>query len=115
MGVEHGLSREGSGTVYAQPACSPDRQAPAASASPRLRPKNLGHAEKAQVFFDDVDTDIKPLKKQLSEQKLQHLSNIRVKALEKKKQMKEITEKANKLKEFESLKEAKKIQKEQRA
>jgi hypothetical protein len=70
-------------------------------------------------FLDDVDTDIdtsfrKP-KKQLSEQKLQHLQNIRVKALEKKKQMKEITEKANKLKEFESLKEAKKIQKEQLA
>ena len=70
-------------------------------------------------FLDDVDTDIdtsfrKP-KKQLSEQKLQHLSNIRVKALEKKKQMKEITEKANKLKELESLKEAKKIQKEQLA
>ena len=70
-------------------------------------------------FLDDVDTEIdtsfrKP-KKQLSEQKLQHLSNIRVKALEKKKQMKEITEKANKLKELESLKEAKKIQKEQLA
>jgi hypothetical protein len=48
-------------------------------------------------------------KKQLSEQNIQHLSNIRVKALEKKKQMKEITEKANKLKELESLKEAKKI------
>jgi hypothetical protein len=70
-------------------------------------------------FLDDVDTEIdtsvrKP-KKQLSEQKLLHLQNIRVKALEKKKQMKEITEKANKLKEFESLKEAKKIQKEQLA
>ena len=68
-------------------------------------------------FLDDVDTDIdvrKP-KKQLSEQKLQHLQNIRVKALEKKKQMKEITEKANKLKELESLKEANKIQKEQQA
>ena len=65
-------------------------------------------------FLDDVDTYIKP-KKQLSEQKLQHLQNIRVKALEKKKQMKEITEKANKLKELESLKEAKKIQKEQLA
>jgi hypothetical protein len=70
-------------------------------------------------FLDDIDTEIdtsvrKP-KKQLSEQKLQHLQNIRVKALEKKKQMKEITEKANKLKEFESLKEAKKIQKEQLA
>ena len=66
-------------------------------------------------FLDDVDTEIdtsvrKP-KKQLSEQKLQHLQNIRVKALEKNKQMKEITEKANKSKELESLKEAKKIQK----
>ncbi len=34
-------------------------------------------------------------KKQLSEQKLQHVQNIRVKALEKKKEMKVITEKAN--------------------
>jgi phenylalanyl-tRNA synthetase alpha subunit len=68
-------------------------------------------------FLDDVDVDSsyqKP-KKQLSEQKLQHLQNIRVKALEKKKQMKEITEKANKIKELESLKEAKQIQKEQLA
>ena len=70
-------------------------------------------------FLDDVDTEVdtsfrKP-KKQLSEQKLQHLQNIRVKALEKKKEMKVITEKANKLKEIESLKEAKKIQKEQLA
>jgi len=43
-------------------------------------------------FLDDVDVDSsyqKP-KKQLSEQKLQHLQNIRVKALEKKKQMKEV-------------------------
>ena len=54
--------------------------------------------------MDDEEKDfleeenIKP-KKQLSEQKLEHLKNIRVKALEKKKQMKEITEKANKLKE----------------
>ena len=68
-------------------------------------------------FLDDVDTeiDVRKPKKKLSEQKLQHLQNIRVKALEKKKQMKEITEKANKLKELESLKEAKKIQKEQLA
>ena len=68
-------------------------------------------------FLDDVDVDSsyqKP-KKQLSEQKLQHLQNIRVKALEKKKQMKEITDKANKIKELESLKEAKQIQKEQLA
>ena len=54
-------------------------------------------------------------KKQLSEQKLQHLANIRIKALEKKKEMKEITEKANKLKEIESLKQAKQYQKEQLA
>ncbi len=68
-------------------------------------------------FLDDteVDTRFRKPKKQLSEQKLQHLQNIRVKALEKKKQIKEITEKANKLKEIESLKEAKKIQKEQLA
>jgi hypothetical protein len=68
-------------------------------------------------FFDDteVETSFRKPKKQLSEQKLQHLQNIRVKALEKKKEMKVITEKANKLKENESLKEAKKIQKEQLA
>ncbi len=53
--------------------------------------------------------------KKLSEQKLQHLANIRVKALEREKGMKQITEKENKLKEIESLKEAKKIQKEQLA
>ena len=43
-------------------------------------------------FLDDVDTDtsVRKPKKQLSEQKLQHLSNIRVKALEKKKQIKAI-------------------------
>jgi hypothetical protein len=64
-------------------------------------------------FLDDVE--IKPKKKQLSEQKLQHLQNIRVKALEKKKEMKEITEKANKLKEIESLKKAKQYEKEQLA
>ena len=63
-------------------------------------------------FLDD--TEIKP-KKQLSEQKLQHLANIRIKALEKKKEMKEITEKINKLKEIESLKQAKQIQREQLA
>ena len=53
-------------------------------------------------FLDDteVDTTIKKPKKQLSEQKLQHLQNIRVKALEKKKEMKVITEKANKLKKL---------------
>ena len=63
-------------------------------------------------FLDD--TEIKP-KKQLSEQKLQHLANIRIKALEKKKEMKESTVKINKLKEIESLKQAKQIQREQLA
>ena len=66
-------------------------------------------------FLEDTETDIKPTKKKLSEQKLQHLANIRVKALEKKKEMKQITEKAKKLKEIESHKEMKKIQKEQLA
>ena len=36
------------------------------------------------------------------EKKIQHLSNIRVKALEKKKWMKEITEKDNKLRDIKS-------------
>jgi len=68
-------------------------------------------------FLEDTEKeeDVKPTKKKLSEQKLQHLANIRVKALEKKKEMKQITEKANKLKELESLKEMKKLQKEQLA
>ena len=66
-------------------------------------------------FLDDTEIeDVKP-KKQLSEQKLQHLANIRVKALEKKKEMKQMTEKANEFKKIESLKEAKQIQKEQLA
>ena len=60
------------------------------------------------------DTEVKP-KKQSSEQKLQHLANIRIKALDKKKEMKAITEKVNKLKEIETLKQAKQIQKEQLA
>ena len=42
-------------------------------------------------------------KLQLSKQKLQHPANIRVKTLEKKKEMKQITEKANKLKQLESF------------
>ena len=49
-------------------------------------------------FSKDTETEIKPAKKQLSEQKVQHLANIRVKALEKKKEMKQITEKAKKTK-----------------
>ncbi len=63
----------------------------------------------------DLDTSYQKPKKHLSEQKLQHLQNIKVKALGKKKQMKEITEKANKIKELESLREAKQIPKEQLA
>jgi len=64
-------------------------------------------------FLDDteIEENVKPTKKKLSEQKLQHLANIRVKALEKKKEMKQITEKANKLKEIESLKERRNFKK----
>ena len=65
-------------------------------------------------FLDDIH-DVKPTKKILSEQKIKHLENIRVKALEKKREMKEITEKANKLKEIESLKKAKQYEKEKLA
>jgi hypothetical protein len=68
--------------------------------------------EEEKDFMDDAPI-IK--KKQLSEQKLQHLANIRIKALEKKKEMKEITEKANKLKEIGTLKQAKPDQKEKLA
>ena len=77
----------------------------------------MGDQEKDFLEDTEIEDDVKPtkIKKQLSEQKLQHLANIRVKALEKKKEMKQITEKANKLKELESLKEMKKLQKEQLA
>ena len=75
----------------------------------------MDNQEKDFLEDTEIEDDIKPTKKKLSEQKLQHLANIRVKALEKKKEMKQITEKANKLKELESLKEMKKLQKEQLA
>jgi hypothetical protein len=63
-------------------------------------------------FFDDADSvpDIKP-KKTIKQAKLQHLANIRVKALGEKKEMKQMKEKANELIKIESLNEAKKIQK----
>ena len=62
-------------------------------------------------FLDDVETPhIKP-KKQLSEQKLKHLETIRIKALEKKREMKAIIKNANKSKEIESLKRAKNMKK----
>ena len=54
-------------------------------------------------------------KKQLSEAQLQHLAVIREKALQKKKEMKVITEKANKIKEFETMKVAKQLQKQELA
>ena len=75
----------------------------------------MNDQEKDFLEDTEIEEDVKPTKKKLSEQKLQHLANIRVKALEKKKEMKQITEKANKLKELESLKEMKKLQKEQLA
>ena len=71
----------------------------------------MNDQEKDFLEDTEIEEDVKPTKKKLSEQKLQHLANIRVKALEKKKEMKQITEKANKLKELESLKEMKKTTK----
>jgi hypothetical protein len=53
--------------------------------------------------------------KPIREAQLQHLANIRVKALDKKKEMKIITEKANKVKEYETLKAAKQLQKQEMA
>ena len=46
-------------------------------------------------FLEDIEIEenVKPTKKKLSEQKLQHLANIRVKALEKKKEMKQLQRK----------------------
>ena len=53
-------------------------------------------------FLEDteIEEDVKPTKskKQLSEQKLQHLANIRVKALEKKKEMKQIYRESKQIK-----------------
>jgi hypothetical protein len=64
---------------------------------------------------EDVDTSFRKPKKQLSEAQLQHLAVIREKALQKKKEMKVITEKANKIKEFETMKVAKQLQKQELA
>ena len=63
------------------------------------------------------EKDIKKLKpkRQPTEAQLLHLENIRVKAMEKKKEMREITEKANKQKEIDNGKLQKKLEKEQLA
>ena len=52
--------------------------------------------------FEDIEPpEIQPKqKKELSQKQIEHLNNIRVKALEKKKEMKKITEKSSKLKEI---------------
>jgi hypothetical protein len=64
---------------------------------------------------EDIEQTICKPKKPISEAQLQHLANIRVKALDKKKEMKIITEKANKVKEYETLKAAKQLQKQEMA
>jgi hypothetical protein len=50
----------------------------------------MDNQEKDFLEDTEIEEDVKPIKskKQLSEQKLQHLANIRVKALEKKKMSK---------------------------
>ena len=63
------------------------------------------------IDVEDVDQSYRKPKKPISEAQLQHLSNIREKALIKKREMKVITEKANKVKEYETLKAAKQLQK----
>ena len=64
---------------------------------------------------EEQEIRYKKPKKQLSEAQLQHLAVIREKALQKKKEMKVITEKANKIKEFETMKVAKQLQKQELA
>ena len=44
----------------------------------------MDNQEKDFIYDTEVDTSFRKPKKQVSEQKLQHLQNIRVKALEKK-------------------------------
>jgi len=61
-----------------------------------------------------VEKKTKP-KRQPTEAQLLHLENIRKKAMEKKKEMREITEKANKQKEIDNGKLQKKLEKEQLA
>ncbi len=51
--------------------------------------------QEKDVLDTEIENDIKPPKK-IEWAKLQHLANIRVKALKKKMQMKQITEKAKK-------------------
>jgi hypothetical protein len=67
------------------------------------------------VEEEEQEISYRKPKKQLSEAQLQHLAVIREKALQKKKEMKVITEKANKIKEFETLKVAKQLQKQEMA
>ena len=67
--------------------------------------------ELIEVDEPELEPSHRKPKKPISEAQLQHLANIRQKALIKKKEMKLITEKANKVKEFETMKVAKQLQK----
>ena len=67
------------------------------------------------IDVEDVDKSFRKQKKPISEAQLQHLANIREKALIKKREMKIITEKANKIQEYETLKAAKQLQKQELA
>ncbi len=55
----------------------------------------MNDQEKDFLEDTEIEEDVKPtkIKKQLSEKKLQHLANIRVKALEKKKEMNKLQRK----------------------
>ena len=63
---------------------------------------------------DETEPIIKP-KRQVSQHQLEHLEKIRIRAAERKKEMREITDKANKVKEIESLKSYKQQQKQKLA
>ena len=68
-----------------------------------------------EEFITEKDLPKSKPKRQPTEAQLLHLENIRKKAMEKKKEMRETTEKANKQKEIESGKLQKKLEKEQLA
>jgi len=63
----------------------------------------------------DLDSSFRKPKKPLTQKQIDHLERIRELALEKKKEMKIITEKANTVKQYETLRAAKQLEKQELA
>jgi len=63
----------------------------------------------------DLDSSFRKPKKPLTQKQIDHLERIRELALEKKKEMKIITEKANTIKQYETLRAAKQLEKQELA